>query len=124
MSKIATKHAETALERDALKWLNQDGDAENSYRDLMQGGCQSGTVGHLIYYRDTTKFYKRHQAEISAMLSNLIKELGAEGPKGVFGNKWDEEDPLAREDLNQNLLAWFGFEEAARTVAIRAGIED
>ena len=32
----------------------------------------------------------------------------------LFGNKWDKEDPLGRDDYNQNLLAWFGFEETLR----------
>lgn len=36
----------------------------------------------------------------------------------MFGDKWDEEDPLAQNTFNQNLLAWFGFEETLREVAM------
>ena len=32
------------------------------------------------------------------------------------GNKWNKEDPLAQDDYNQNLLAWFGFEETLRNI--------
>ena len=39
-----------------------------------------------------------------------------EKPMNIFGDKWDKEDPLAAEDFNQNLLAWFGFEETLRKI--------
>ena len=35
----------------------------------------------------------------------------------MFGESWDKEDPLAIDIHNQNLLAWFGFEEALRNIA-------
>ena len=37
-------------------------------------------------------------------------------PSELFGDKWDKEDPLAQDDYNQNLLAWFGFEETLRNI--------
>jgi hypothetical protein len=37
--------------------------------------------------------------------------------------QWDKDDPLGQEDSNRNLLAWFGFEEAARRLADRQEIE-
>ena len=37
-------------------------------------------------------------------------------PKDLFGDKWDDGDPFARDVLNQNLLAWFGFEETMRNI--------
>lgn len=126
--RIASKHAITKLERAALAWLNsygqgyQDG-AAGAYRDLMYGGCQAGTVGHLIYYRDTVAFYRRHRKDIAALLSDTLESTGST-IAGLFGDEWDESDPLANEQFNRNLLAWFGFEEAARNVAQRAGIED
>jgi hypothetical protein len=85
----------------------------------MHGGCVSGTVGHLIYYRDTVRFYRRHMREIDEMLKERCRDCG-ESPASLFGDQWDKDDPLARADLNQNLLAWFGFEEAARVIMDRA----
>jgi hypothetical protein len=41
----------------------------------------------------------------------------------LFGDKWDKTDPLARDSGNQNLLAWFGFEETARMIAGKEGYE-
>ena len=41
---------------------------------------------------------------------------GLYSPTELFGDKWDKEDPLAQDDFNQNLLAWFGFEETLRNI--------
>ncbi len=41
---------------------------------------------------------------------------GLYAPSDLFGEKWDKEDPLAQECHNQNLLAWFGFEETLRNI--------
>ena len=43
--------------------------------------------------------------------------MGLYAPPALFGEKWDKEDPLAQDDFNQNLLAWFGFEETLRNIA-------
>jgi hypothetical protein len=112
------KTPETKLERVVAKWLRStgrdyDNKAQGAYDDLMQGGCQSGMVGAMIYYRDTVKFYKKHMAEIDAMLQESCSECGCT-PAELFGEKWEDGDPLARDDMNMNLLAWFGFEETAR----------
>jgi hypothetical protein len=85
-----------------------DGDATGPLRDLAYGGCQSGMVGHLIYYRDTTAFYAEHALEIDALVTDLCNDTGCT-PIALF-NGWDAADPFARETTNQNLLAWVGFE--------------
>ena len=47
-------------------------------------------------------------------ISDLHLSFGVNKPMNIFGKKWDDEDPLAYYDYNQNLLAWFGFEETLR----------
>ena len=79
-------------------------------------------VNDLIYYRDTTMFYKRHKKDINALLCELIESTGFD-ISDLFGGDWDKEDPLALDDLNQNYLAWFGFEESARNLASKLGLE-
>ena len=74
-------------------------DKKDIFTDVLNYGCQSGVVGELIYYTDTVRFYKQYKEEIN------------------IGDKWDKEDPLAQYDYNQNLLAWFGFEETLRNIA-------
>ena len=71
-------------------------------------------VGFLIYYSDTVRFYKRYREEIDTLLYEEMEDVGLYSPSELFGSKWDKEDPLGRDDYNQNLLAWFGFEETLR----------
>jgi hypothetical protein len=101
---------------------NESG-AKGFLEDLFQGGCQSGMVGSLIYYKDTIPFYKKHKSEITAMLKEALSETGTKSPAELFGDKWDTKDIFAEDTQNQNLLAWFGFEETARHLADRNGIE-
>ncbi len=84
--------------------------------DLLRGGCESGIVGELIYYKDTLAFFKRHQKEITQLMYDLMQDIGGTSPADLFGKKWDLEDPFARDTTNQNLLAWFGYEETARKI--------
>ena len=92
-------------------------DPKKIVTDLLEHGCQSGMVGHLIYYNQTTAYYEKHKDEINKLLYETMDECGIYAPSQLFGDKWDEEDPLAIDVLNQNLLAWFGFEETMRKVA-------
>ena len=128
MKTIPKKYAETRIEEYARRWMNSrgrdyDNGAEGAYADLMHGGCASGVVGELVYYTDTLRFYRRYADEINAMLRESMTDMGVDNPSELFGSNWDDSDPLARDTHNRNLLAWFGFEEAARNVASRAGIE-
>lgn len=95
-----------------------DEEIQSWIEDLLTYGCQSGMVSNLIYYRDTLKFYKTHQEEINDLLKETMFNTGYNNPKELFGDNWDEEDPLALDTLNQNLLAWFGFEETTRNIAL------
>ena len=94
----------------------EENEIEGYIEDLMQHGCQSGMVSDLIYYHDTVKFYEEFKTEIEAMLKESLKETGFKSPKELFGEKWDDDDFFAEEDLNQNLLAWFAYEETVRNI--------
>lgn len=97
------------------EWSDYD-DKKSIFTDVLRYGCQSGMVGFLIYYKDTVRFYKQYQNEISNLLYTTMNELGMYSPIELFGNKWELEDPLGRDITNQNLLAWFGFEETLRNL--------
>ena len=79
-------------------------DKKYIFTDVLHYGCQSGVVGELIYQ------------EINALLYETMNGTGLYAPSELFGDKWDKEDPLAQDDYNQNLLAWFGFEETLRNI--------
>lgn len=95
--------------------------ASDVLEDLFYGGCNSGIIGEMIYTSDCVAFYDRHRTEINLLLYEAIENSGLR-PDQIFPT-WDEEDPLALEYHNQNVLAWFGFEETARILADRAGME-
>ena len=86
------------------------------FTDVLNYGCQSGMVAELVYYSQTTAFYKRYRDEINSLLYEFQSSTGIYNLKNLFGKRWDEEDPLIIEDYNQNLLAWFGFEETLRNI--------
>ena len=92
-------------------------DKKDIFTDVLHYGCQSGIVGELIYYSDTVAFYKQYREEINDLLYEIMNETGLYAPSDLFGDKWDKEDPLAQDICNQNLLAWFGFEETLRKIA-------
>ena len=124
--------ATTKLERNVQAWVNRkaqdyNNGAEGVLKDLTYGGCSSGMVAHLVYTRDCVKFYRKHKTEIAGLLKETCDAIGEHDLSKVFSNSqcmaWDESDPLAFEDGNQNILAWFGFEEVSRILAERNGIE-
>lgn len=86
-----------------------------SMEDLQRYGCVSGMIHSLIYYDDTNKFYDDYKEEINDLLSGLMDGTGLSMSE-LFGDKFDNEDPLVLECFNKNLLAWFGFEETAYSI--------
>jgi hypothetical protein len=88
------------------------------FTEVLDHGCQSGTVGFLIYYVDTLAFYNKYKEEIIDLLAEAMNESGIYDPSELFGDKWDKEDPLIRDVQNQNLLARFGFEETLRNIGL------
>lgn len=90
-------------------------------QDVVNHGCQGGSVSGLIYYDDTLKFFEEHKEEINELLTELIDGAGCRIDE-LFKN-FDSDDPLCRETNNMNLLAWFAYEEAARKVLEDQGIE-
>ena len=91
--------------------------AECYIKDVLQYGCEAGFVSGLIYYNDTTAFFERHRAEIIGMLREIMRGAGIKSPSELFGDKWDDDDYFCEDIYNQNLLAWFGYEETLRKVA-------
>lgn len=116
----------TNLEQAVLDIINNniedDYAFESFINDLINHGCVSGMVGELITYNDTTNFYKVHQEEIDDLLTQYCDDSGLSISQ-LFGKKWDRDDPFAKDIYNQNLLAWFGFEETAFNLARKQGIE-
>lgn len=113
----------TPLEKRVLNYVINEwhgySDKKHIFTDVLYHGCQSGMVGFLIWYTDTTRFYKQYKSEIDTLLYETMESIGFDAPIQLFGDKWNKKDPLADDDYNQNLLAWFGFEETLRNIGNR-----
>ena len=94
-------------------------DKKNIFLDIMNGGCKSGACRDLIYYGQTKRFYDEYKHEIN----ELIYKSDYDNLSDLFGSDWDIHDPLALDEDNQNLLAWFGFEETITNIAYKFGIK-
>ena len=89
------------------------------FLSVMHDGCKSGACRDLIFYGQTKRFYEDYKHEINQLLCKSDYDNLAD----LFGSDWDIHDPLALEEDNQNLLAWFGFEETLTQIAYKFGIE-
>jgi hypothetical protein len=107
----------SALRRHVRKIIDNNIDSydnpQDFFNDLQQHGCVSGMISELVYHADTVLFFKKHNKEINELLVEALESTGSLCPVGLFGDKWDAEDPLALGVTNRNLLAWFAFEEVA-----------
>ena len=120
------KNSSSKLEKKVINIILSHGspsEMESFIKDLLQHGCVSGMVGELIYYTDTTKFYKKYKSEIQKLLQNQLQEFGMSSPSEMFGKKWDQDDIFCEEDFNQNLLAWYAMEETTRNVAYQLELD-
>ena len=102
-----------ALEQYVYDWLEDkteedDGYTEAVINDLMNGGCQGGMVGDLIYYSDTHEFYDKYYCEIESLREDLEDQFG---------------EPLKPDGDLKNWFAWLGFEETARRLCLELGYD-
>ena len=103
----------TRLEKRVLSIINQEDEPLSFINDVLYGGCQAGTVGELIYYTDTIKWFKLYRHEIADQVRYMMDETGV----NLYTlNGWDKSDPFIRETNNQNLLAWFSFEQVCQDI--------
>lgn len=116
--------AETKLEKAVAKWVTGRTEpgytVEQVFKDLFHGGCSSGIVGHLIYYDDTVAFYRKHEEDIWNLACD---EADAQGENVFAFLARCGHDTPSDPDTVMNFLAWFGFEEAARRLAARLGLD-
>jgi hypothetical protein len=92
-------------------------------KEILYNGLQSGVISELTYYKDTLAFYKKYKKEILSLLKTAMYEAEANSPAEIFGKNWDNEDFTIEDTQNQNLLAWFGFEEMTLNAVRQLGIE-
>ena len=108
----ALKESDNELEKyvinDVLEAGN-DEEIERYIKDVLRGGCQSGTVSGLIYYTDTRAFYVKYMDEIGELYENTTEEIG---------------EPLEIGTPMYNWLAWFAYEQTLFNLANSLEIND
>ena len=110
------------LERYVCAWFNSQArpyperGIEKVWENFSQGGCRSGIVSTLTSPPDIAKFYKRFKNEINYLLVCEMSDQQITLLSDMFGEEWDQADPLAMGYQNQKVLSWFGFEEMARVL--------
>lgn len=110
----------SAMEKEVIEDQLDEVDGYETPQDFLEHLCDlcitGGGVSSMIYYDDTLAFLERHQEEINNLLKETVEEFGG-SLKDIFGDNYDETDPMNLETHNKNLFAWFAYEETARRIA-------
>lgn len=86
----------------------------NNVKDYLENpDCANEGVEKLTWNSEGNNFYEEYQEEINELLADDFINIGTRDMVQLFGDSWNEFDPLALADTNQNLLAWYGYEEVA-----------
>jgi hypothetical protein len=102
---------------DYIKDYNSDTEERFHFiNNVLRSGCVSGTVGGLIYYRETTKFYQQFKQEIFDLAYEQAEEIGYKSVFELFGSLIGA-DNIGSIEQEENLKAWYGFEETIRMIA-------
>lgn len=121
--KLLKEYSEnTDLKGAVADWLlgyNKD-EYETVLKDLSYGGCSSGMVSSLIYYSETTRFYGTYKEEIWELAEEQAQELGHKNALEMISNFNGYRDGATQ---FENIMAWYSFEETARSVANELEIE-
>ncbi len=98
----------TDIERTVIADALNAEDPAQYLKEVLQHGCQSGIVSGLIYYHDTKRFYIDNIDEIEDIKNEFEDSIG---------------EPIKIGTPMYNWLSWFAYEETARKIADKVGIE-
>ena len=119
MQNMINASGTTELEKAVLEDQLDEVDGYDTPADFIEHltdlGISGGGVSSMIYYDDTLAFCEEYEEEINQMLADGINEFGS--LKDMFGDKYDDTDPMNLGTTNRNLFAWYAYEETARNIA-------
>ena len=101
------------FKQDSIReWLEATQEKER-IEDVVQHGCQGGTISELIYYRDTSAFYQKYQDEIWDKLEDTRADMGLDSILKLIATFHGH----VGSDLQlQNLLAWWAAEVTCQEI--------
>ena len=84
---IKDETVKDSVKYEVIEWVQsmiEDYDKiEDIFNDLFTGGCQSGIVTDLIYYKDTVDFYNKYEHEIGIFLEEYLEIEDVETLEGI-----------------------------------------
>ena len=105
------------IEQDSiLDWLLETQE-RSTIKDVVQHGCQGGTISELIYYADTSAFYNKYQDEIWRRLTDMAQDMDCESILHLIATFNGAKDVGSPAQL-KNLLAWWVAEEVCRGICM------
>lgn len=109
----------TEMEKEVIEDQLDEVDGYDDPKTFIEHLCDlcitGGGVSSMIYYDDTLAFLERHSEEINQLLQQGIDEFGS--LQDMFGDNYDNSDPMNLDTHNRNLFAWYAYEETARRIA-------
>jgi hypothetical protein len=102
------KESKSKLEKWVITDILNEEEPLNYLKYVLEHGCVSGMVSKLVYYNQTKQFYVDYMDEIDEILQDIEDEIG---------------EPLKKTFPIYNWMAWFGYEETARKVAEKIGLD-
>lgn len=135
----------TGIETVVTNWINSELDGyehnlNELANDLQEIGLQGGMVSELIYYNQTTQFFKDYEQEIEQLFIdlygvelnayNLVENLGhsnfiddmderlndlyeqaMDDMKADYVDEWDDMDELERDELASDYMDGYDLDE-------------
>ena len=128
----------TGVKNDVINFLLEDIEnysPQDKLQDLLLNGCESGQVNHLIYYKDTVKYFEDHENEIMEMLEmhgivdvnswDGIQELSDIFPQlESADDRYEQAEEETREKAEEEISDYYGddwdeMDEDEQTEAIQ-----
>jgi hypothetical protein len=99
----------------AVEKIIEKGRKENAHflEDIIKHGIESGIIGELVYYADTSKFYREYEDDIWELLSDMTDELGYDNVFS-FLSTLKSASTVSTSSQFEGLLVWLAVEEIAR----------
>jgi hypothetical protein len=113
--KSLLKKTQNALQQDIIDYYLDCDNIKGHLQDVCHHGCISGSVSHLIYYKDTNEYYQKFKTEIWDLLQEDSENLGFNNIMSFIAslngcNNVDSEEQLL------NLLSWYAFESVSNWI--------
>lgn len=115
---ISNYPMKTELEKEVKAIMLSEADNYEHLEDYMTTILCEGNVNGMREKYIHEDFFNNHKSDIFELINVSLDLYGFNTREDMFAGLWDLEDQWLRQQNNQNLLAWFCFEEIVREIGI------